>query len=141
MKKGLIVTAILSIIVSTAILSSCTRTVYVVPADTRVSDYGPRPYDGYRYQRHNVWLIYDANLQVDRAVALAGVGRAPQAIDLLREQVLSRDPGMQRAHHVLLELLIATGRKDEARIHVAEHSAAFRNRLPPDLAKRLEARD
>jgi tetratricopeptide (TPR) repeat protein len=84
---------------------------------------------------------HDANLQVDMAIALAGVGRANQAIDLLKDQVLSRDQGMQRAHLVLVELLLATGREDAARAHIAEHQAVFRDRLPAALAKRLEARD
>jgi tetratricopeptide (TPR) repeat protein len=83
----------------------------------------------------------DSNLQVDRAVALAGVGRTEEAISLLRDVVLARDPGMQGAHLVLLELFLATGQTEAARAHVASHPGVFRHHLPENLARLLEQPD
>jgi len=61
----------------------------------------------------------------DRAAALAGLGRTLEAEALLREQVLTRDPGLREAHLYLVRLLAAQGRNEEARRHVDDHPEIF----------------
>lgn len=77
MKKGFILSAIGLVFVGSLVLSSCTRTVYVIPkANPQVTENtGPPPHapaNGYRYHYGKHYLIYDAHLRVYRVENLDG---------------------------------------------------------------------